>query len=95
MRMLAFQEEPPRPGQIDSLHWKHPHISLCEGRKGRIILLDAARQAVVACLLSQGVDGLLEAHVEAQTFAHVVLQLPVDSQLTPHTTGSSLQTMFM
>ncbi len=50
-----------------------------------------AGEDVVAGLLLQGLNGLLQAHVEAQPLAHVVPHLDVQTQLALHATSSGLQ----
>ena len=53
--------------------------------------LQAAGEDVVARLLAQDGNGLLQAHVEAQALAQVVPQLPELPQLAPHVPAAGLQ----
>jgi hypothetical protein len=55
--------------------------------------LQAASQHVVAGLLRQHGDGLLQAHVEAQPLAHVVAHLPVRGQAPAHLRARQLHSV--
>ena len=58
---------------------------------GRGSPLQAAGEDVVASLLRQHRDGLLQAHVEAQALAHVVAHLLVARHVPAHLAARRLQ----